>query len=101
LSRPSAAYQAGRKNAPDAPVNPGLEALAPDAKGTRTVVIQANRKQEILEALKRADDLKVKMVLSGGIDAWKLADEPKKRKVPVICGPVLTPRRMVCRRRKR
>ncbi|MFO0845483.1 MAG: amidohydrolase family protein [Gemmataceae bacterium] len=30
------------------------------------------------------------MVIAGGLDAWKVADELKKRDVPVILGPVLT-----------
>ncbi len=89
LFRQAIAYDEGRSQAPDRPVNPRLEALVPYARGTRPVVIQANRRPEILEALKLADELKLKVVLSGGIDAWKVADELKQRKVPVICGPVM------------
>jgi imidazolonepropionase-like amidohydrolase len=89
LFRQGVAYEAGRKSSSDAPVNPRLEALVPYAKGARPVVIQANRKQEIVEALQLADDLKLKVILSGAVDAWKVADELKKRKVPVICGPVM------------
>jgi imidazolonepropionase-like amidohydrolase len=44
---------------------------------------------EIREALKVADELKVKLILSGGIDAWKMVDELKKRDVPVIVGPIM------------
>ncbi len=90
LFRQAVAYDDGRKQSPDRPINPRLEALVPYARGLRPVVIQANRKQEILEALKVTDELKLKMILSGGIDSWKVADELKKRKVPVICGPVMT-----------
>ena len=46
-------------------------------------------KPEILEALKLADELKLKVILSGATDAWKVADELKKRDVPVIVGPVM------------
>ena len=35
------------------------------------------------------DELKLKVVLSGAIDAWKVADKLKKRKIPVIIGPVM------------
>jgi imidazolonepropionase-like amidohydrolase len=80
------ARQAGSKDS----VDPRLEALVPYAKGQKPVVIQANRKDDIMEALKFADDLKLKMILSGGIDAWKVADELKKRDVPVIVGPIMT-----------
>src|SRR5262249_27928305 len=77
-----------RKDDPRRPVNPRLESLVPYARGNRPVVIQANRRQEILDALKLADELKIKVILSGAIDAWKLAGELKKRDVPVIVGPV-------------
>jgi imidazolonepropionase-like amidohydrolase len=84
------AYDDVRKEQPDRPVNPRLEALVPYARGQKPVVIQANRKQEILDALKLADELKLKVILSGAIDSWKVADELKKRNVPVILGPVMT-----------
>jgi imidazolonepropionase-like amidohydrolase len=86
LFRQALAYdQAGPNRTPD----PRLDALVPYAKGQKPVVIQANRKADILEALKLAEDLKVKMILGGGIDAWKVADELKKRDIPVILGPVM------------
>jgi imidazolonepropionase-like amidohydrolase len=43
-----------------------------------------------MDTLKFADDLKLKVVISGGVDAWKVADELKKRDIPVIVGPVMT-----------
>jgi imidazolonepropionase-like amidohydrolase len=70
--------------------NPRLEALAVYARGEKPVIIQASRREEILEALKLADELKIKIILSGGLDAWKVADELKKRDVPVILGPTLS-----------
>jgi imidazolonepropionase-like amidohydrolase len=83
-------HDAARKANPEHPANPRLEALIPYALGQKPVVIQAHRKPEILEALKLADELKLKIILSGGIDAWKVADELKKRDVPVILGQVMT-----------
>jgi imidazolonepropionase-like amidohydrolase len=90
LFRQAAAYDEARKQSTDYPVNPRLEALAPYARGLKPVVVQANRKPEILEALKLADELKLKIIVSGGLDAWKVADELKKRDVPVIVGPVMS-----------
>jgi imidazolonepropionase-like amidohydrolase len=69
--------------------NPRLEALVPYARGAKPVIVQANRREEIMEALKLGDELKLKLIISGGLDAWKVADELKKRDVPVILGPVL------------
>jgi imidazolonepropionase-like amidohydrolase len=84
------AYDEARKQSATHPVNPRLEALVPYARGLKPVVIQAHRKPEIVDALKLADELKLKVVLSGAIDAWKVAEELKKRNVPVIVGPVMT-----------
>jgi imidazolonepropionase-like amidohydrolase len=82
-------YDEGRK-AGHTPSNPRLESLVPYARGQKPVVIQAYRKTEILEALKLADELKLKVILSGATDAWRVADELKKRDVAVIVGPVMS-----------
>jgi imidazolonepropionase-like amidohydrolase len=90
LFQQAVVYDDARKQSSGRPVNPRLEALVPYARGVKPVVIQANRKPEIQAALKLADELKLKIVLSGGIEAWKVADELKKRQVPVIVGPIMT-----------
>ena len=59
------------------------------ARGERPVLIEANKRQEILDALKFADELKLKIILTGAVDAWKVASELKKRDVPVIVGPLM------------
>src|SRR5262249_43640074 len=91
LFRQALVYDRARKDADSkTPANPRLEALVPYAKGEKPVVIQASRKDGIRDALKIADDLKIKVIISGGVEAWKVADEIKKRDMPVIVGPVLT-----------
>lgn len=82
-------YEAGRKASPKLPVVPRLEAMLPYARGEKPVIVTAHRRSEILEALDLADELKLKLVLSGASDAWKVADQLKKRDVPVIIGPVM------------
>jgi imidazolonepropionase-like amidohydrolase len=89
LFQQALAYDAARKQLPDKPSNPRLEALVPYARGERPVVIQADRRQQILDALKLGDELKLKVIVSGGTEAWKVAGELKKRDVPVIVGPVM------------
>lgn len=89
LFKQAVAYDHARAAGGGRVADPRLEALVPYAKGEKPVIIQANRKDDITEALKFADDLKLKMILSGGIDAWKVADELKKRDIPVIVGPVM------------
>jgi imidazolonepropionase-like amidohydrolase len=90
LFKQALTYDAGRRASPDGPTNPRLEALAPYARGEKPVVIQASRLTEIREAVKLADELKIKVVISGGLDAWKVAGDLKKRDIPVLVGPVLT-----------
>jgi imidazolonepropionase-like amidohydrolase len=90
LFQQAVGYDAARKQDKSKPVNPRLEALVPYARGEKPVVIQANRKDQILDVLKLADELKLKVILSGGTEAWKVADELKKRDIPVIFGPVMT-----------
>lgn len=83
------AYDEGRKLSPSTPANPRLEAVVPYARGEKPVVMQVSRKADILEVLKLADELKLKIILSGATDAWRVADEIKKRDIPVIVGPIM------------
>jgi imidazolonepropionase-like amidohydrolase len=89
LFRQALAYDDERKASPATAVNPRLEALVPYARGLKPVIITARRRNAILEALKLGDELKLRVIISGGIDAWKVADELKKRQVPVIVAPVM------------
>jgi imidazolonepropionase-like amidohydrolase len=83
-------YAASRKANPDLPITPRLEAMLPYVNGDKPVIVSAERKPEILDAIKLADELKFKMILSGATDAWKVVDELKKRDIPVIVGPVMS-----------
>ncbi|MBX7103079.1 MAG: amidohydrolase family protein [Gemmataceae bacterium] len=88
LFRQALAYDAGRK-AGNSAVNPRLDALVPYARGDRPVVITAQREPEIREAIRIADELKLKLILSGATDAWKTVDAIKTANVPVIVGPIM------------
>jgi imidazolonepropionase-like amidohydrolase len=90
LFREAQAHDRARKESPESPANPRLEALAPYARGEKPVFIQAARKTEIEEAMKLADELKIKVVITGGTDAWKVAPELKKHDIPVVVGPILS-----------
>jgi imidazolonepropionase-like amidohydrolase len=90
LFQQAVAHDEARKANPQHPADPRLEALVPYALGKKPVVIQAQRKSELLDALKLADELHLKVILSGATDSWKVADELKKRDVPVILGPIMT-----------
>jgi imidazolonepropionase-like amidohydrolase len=66
--------------APDA----RLEALVPYARGQKPVILHAERAVEILDAIEMARDLKLKAVIAGGSEAWKVVEDLKKAKIPVL-----------------
>lgn len=61
-----------------------LEALVPVVDGVMPVIVHAERKDDILTALRLADEFKLKIILDGATDAYTVVDEIKKRNVPVI-----------------
>ena len=71
------------------PFDPRLAALVPYAKGQKPVVFLANHRTEILDALAIAQELKLKAVISGGSEAWKVAGALKEAGVPVLVGGTL------------
>ena len=64
-----------------------LEALQPVLKGEMPLVVQAERASDIEAALALASEFKLKLVVSGGAEAWMVADALAKAKVPVILNP--------------
>ncbi len=77
-----------RGDAPPAP-DLRLEALLPFARGEKPVLLHADQPVEILDALDLARELKLKAVISGGAEAWKVADAIKKADVPVLVAGTL------------
>ena len=76
-------YEADKKGtAPQRDLS--LEALIPVLKGEMPVLIHAERKDDILTALRIADEFKLKAILDGATDAYKVVNEIKKRDTPVI-----------------
>jgi imidazolonepropionase-like amidohydrolase len=69
--------------------DPRYEALAPYLRGEKRIFIEADSRKDIAEALLFAEKEGLKIVITGGADAWKLAAELKKRDVPVIVGAVM------------
>lgn len=69
--------------------DPRYEALRPYLAGEKPVFFEAHERMEIAECLLFAEAEKLKPIITGGTDAWKLAPELKARNVPVIVGPVM------------
>jgi imidazolonepropionase-like amidohydrolase len=63
-----------------------LEAMIPVVEGRETLTIAADQAAEIREALSIAKDYGIKIVISGGSEAWTMADKIAAAKVPVLTG---------------
>jgi imidazolonepropionase-like amidohydrolase len=82
-----------RGHLPPAP-DPRLEAMLPYARGEKPVIFHADQEVEILDALELARELKVKAVISGAAEAWKVAEAIRKANVPVLlAGTLRLPRK--------
>lgn len=79
-------YKRGATQALSAPAAE-LEALLPALRGTMPVVITANRRIDLENALKIGRDYRLKLVLSGAIEGWQVAAAIAAAGVPVIMEP--------------
>jgi imidazolonepropionase-like amidohydrolase len=67
-----------------------LEALAPVVRGELPVLVFANRAREIRNAVEFCDKQRLRMILAGGEEAYKVKDLLRSKSVPVILRPVLS-----------
>lgn len=65
-----------------------LEALLPVLDGREPVVFLANTKYDIQNVLRLAAEFKVKAILGGGTEAWKVAPELAAANIPVWLNPM-------------
>ena len=79
------AYDRGR-DAGMTDVEIPLEALRPVVSGEIPAVVFADNKDQIEGALRLADSLGIKIIIAGGSEAWKVADQLARKNVPVILG---------------
>lgn len=70
-------------------VDPRFESLKPYLRGEKPIFIEADTRQELVEALQFAEQEKLKIVLCSATDGWKIADKIKAANVPVIIGPTM------------
>ena len=61
-----------------------LEALIPIVNGKMPIVINANTEREIVRSLDLAKEFNLKLIISGGHEAGKLANRLKAQNVPVL-----------------
>jgi imidazolonepropionase-like amidohydrolase len=67
-----------------------LESLVPYVRGELPVIMEANREAEIRGAVKFAEEMKLKPIIIGGADAWKVTSLLKEKNIPVIITGVLS-----------
>lgn len=89
LEEQSQKADAGQPKAPALLIDPRFEALRPYVRGAKPVYVEAESRQQILEALHFANQEKLKVILCGAIDAWKVAGQIKAAEASVIVGPVM------------
>ena len=61
-----------------------LESLVPYVRGERPVIFRVDRESDIRASIRFAEEMKLKPIILGGDDAWKLATLLKEKNVPVI-----------------
>jgi imidazolonepropionase-like amidohydrolase len=67
-----------------------LEALVPVVRGQLPVLVFADRARDIRNAVEYCEKQKLRMILAGGSEAYKVKDLLRSKDVPVILRPVLT-----------
>jgi len=73
---------------PNAPrVNQAMESLVPAIRGEMPIIFDVNTIEQIRGVLTLADSFKLKVILRGARDAWRVADTLAARAIPVIVGP--------------
>jgi imidazolonepropionase-like amidohydrolase len=78
------------KSLPRPDRNVVLEPLVPYVRGEQPVIFRADREAEIRGAIKFAEEMKLKPIILGGNDAWKVTSLLKEKDVPVILTGILS-----------
>jgi imidazolonepropionase-like amidohydrolase len=67
-----------------------LEALVPVVRGELPLLLFADRARDIRSAVEFCDKQKLKMILAGGEEAYKVKDLLRSKDIPVILRPMLS-----------
>lgn len=73
----------------DTKYNPQLEALRPIIEKKAPLMIEVNKKSDILSAIKWINENDINVILTGVAEGYRVADSLAKYNIPVITGPVL------------
>ena len=83
------AYRKDPKSVPRPATDPKLAALVPYARGERPVIFRAERDREMRAVVRFAEELKLRPIILGASEGWKIASFLKEKNVPVIVDGVL------------
>ncbi|MFY9619467.1 MAG: amidohydrolase family protein [Pyrinomonadaceae bacterium] len=83
------AYRKDPKSVPRPAIDPKLAALVPYARGERPIIFRAERDREMRAVIRFAEELKLKPIILGASEGWKIASFLKQKDVPVILDSVL------------
>ena len=72
------------KSLPRPDRNVVLEPLVPYVRGEQPVIFRADREAEIRGAIRFAEEMKLKPIILGGSDAWKIGTLLREKNIPVI-----------------
>jgi imidazolonepropionase-like amidohydrolase len=67
-----------------------LEALVPVVRGELPVLVFAQRARDIRSAVEFCDKQKLKMILAGGAEAYKVKELLRSKNIPIVLQPTLT-----------
>jgi imidazolonepropionase-like amidohydrolase len=70
--------------------NPQLDAMIPVINGETPLLVEVNKKSDILGAIEWIKEKEVKAIFTGVAEGYLLADSLAKYKIPVVTGPVLS-----------
>jgi imidazolonepropionase-like amidohydrolase len=65
-----------------------LEALGPVVRGELPLAVQANRASDLLAVMRLAQEFRLKLILMGAAEGWRVASEIAAQKVPVVIKPL-------------
>ncbi|MBL8271413.1 amidohydrolase family protein [Steroidobacter sp.] len=88
--RDARAYVAARDAGRSSESDPQWEALRPVLLGQRPLMIHADRLHELRAILDFVDRERIRVVLMGGDEAWRIAEELRRRDIAVVLGPAFS-----------
>lgn len=83
------AYRKDPKSVPRPVSDLKLAALVPYVRGQRPVIFRAERERDMRGAIRLAEEMKLKPIIIGASEGWKMAAFLKEHNVPVILDGVL------------